>query len=49
MASVKGNYLLPLAPIGPLHFGLALLHGHLPEGWLQMFYQPGHSIWQQWK
>ena len=31
MASRKENYLLPLVPIGPLHFGLALLHGHLPE------------------
>ena len=28
------------------HFGSALLHGHLPEGWLQMFYQLGHLIWQ---
>ena len=41
MASGKGNYLLPLAPVDPLHFGLALLCGHLPEGWLQMFYQLG--------
>ena len=46
MASGKENYLLPLAPVGPLHFELALLYGHLPEGWLQMFYQLGHLIWQ---
>ena len=36
MASGKGNYLLPLAPVGPLHFGLALPCGHLPEGWLHL-------------
>ena len=41
-ASEKGNYLLPLASMGPLNFGLALLHGHPSEGWLQMFYQLGH-------
>ena len=35
--SRKRNYLLPLATVGPLHFGLAPLHGPLPEGWLQMF------------
>ena len=33
MASGKGNYHLPLTPIGPLHLELALLLGHLPEGW----------------
>ena len=47
MASGKGNYLLPPAPVGPLHFGLTLPHGHLPEGWFQMFYQldqHGHDI-----
>ena len=43
--SGKGNYLLPLSPVGPMHLGLALPLGHLPEGWLQMFYQLGHSIW----
>ena len=47
-ASGKGNYLLPLAPIGPLHFGLAILHGQPAEGWLQTFYQLGHLIWQPW-
>ena len=25
---------------------LVLLHDHLPEGWLQTFYQLGCSIWQ---
>ena len=46
MESRKENYLLPPAPVGPLHFGLALPHGHPPEGWLQIFYQLGCSIWQ---
>ena len=46
MVSRKGNYLLPLTPVGPLCLGLALLFGHLHEGWLQAFYQLGHSIWQ---
>ena len=27
MASERGNYPLPLAPVGPLHFGLAHPHG----------------------
>ena len=34
MASRKGNYHLPLTPVGPLHLGLALPFGHSPEGWL---------------
>ena len=42
MASGRGNYHLPLAPVGPLHFGSAHLHGHLSGGWLQMFYHLGH-------
>ena len=33
-------------PCRSLHLGLALPFGHLPEGWLQAFYQLGHSIWQ---
>ena len=45
--SGKGNYLLPLTPIGPLCLGLALPFGHLPEGWLQAFHLLGHSIRQQ--
>ena len=36
-ASGKGNYHLPLTPIGSLHLGLALPFGHSPEGWLQIF------------
>ena len=39
MVSRKGNYLLPLTPIGPSCLGLALPFGHPPEGWLQAFYQ----------
>ena len=44
--SRKENYPLPLTPVGPLHLGLALPFGHLPEGWLQAFDQLGHTIWQ---
>ena len=42
MASGKGNYHLPLTPVGPLHLVSALPFGHLPEGWLQTFPQQGH-------
>ena len=31
MASGRGSYPLPLAPMDPLHFGLAHSHGH-PSG-----------------
>ena len=36
-SSGKGYHLLLLAPLGPLHLGLALLLGHPPEDWLQTF------------
>ena len=48
MANRRGNYPLPPAPVGPLRFGLAHPYGHSSGGWLQTFYQLGHSIWQPW-
>ena len=46
LVSGKGNYLLCLSPVGPLHLELAPPLSHPPESWLHTFYQLGHSIWQ---
>ena len=46
MVSGRENYLILLAPIGPLHSGMACLHGPPSGDWLQTFHLLGHSIWQ---
>ena len=44
----EGNCPLLPSPVGLPLLGLAFPLGHLPEGWLKMFYQLSHLIWQPW-